>query len=72
MSEEKEREHDLGTELWYDLTVDLNSAHCLRPVGAIVAQVGPQEPPFWTTLGPLGDLSAQYSAHVGNSFALHR
>ena len=70
MSEEKERDHDLGTELWYDLTVDLNLVPSLRPVWAIVAKFWPQEPPFWTTLGALGGHSAQYLAHVGYSVVL--
>ena len=66
MSEKKEREHDLGTELWYDLTVDLNLVPSLRPVWAIVAKFWPQEH------GALGGHSAQYLAHVGYSVVLRR
>ena len=72
MSEEKERDHDLGTELWYDLTVDLNLVPSLKQVWAIVAKFWPQEPPFWTILGAHGGLSAQYLAHVGYSVVLRR
>ena len=56
MSEEKELEQDLGTKLWWDSTVDSNLAFRLRPVWAIVAYFGPQEPPsgpLWEHLGAI-------------------
>ena len=72
MSEKKEREHNLGTEFRYDLTVDFNLVPSLRPVWAIVAKFWPQKFPFWTTLGAHGGHSAQYLAHVGYSVVLCR
>ena len=71
MSEEKEREHDLGTELWWDLAVGLNFVPSLRPVWAVVAKFWHQKPlsgPLWGLLGH----SARYLPHVGYSAVLRR
>ena len=70
--EEKGQEHDLGTERWYDVAVSIEFGTQFEASLAIVAYFGPQEPPFWTTLGALGGHSAQYLAHVGYSVVLHR